>query len=136
MFFPPELRTTFLKTTLPPATPTHHLLNRDLESAVPKDPKYATCHKVTPEAMAASVTPPGVAAPAAATMPVPKNPIPATRNYEVCNDYGENEKIERGGGAVVFLPYFWFFERESKERKRWQGQKKLSLFFFQKKKKN
>ena len=54
---------------------------------MPKDPKYATCHKVTPELMAASVAPPGVAAPAAATMPVPKNPIPATRNYEVCNDY-------------------------------------------------
>lgn len=59
---------------------------------MPKDPKYATCHKVTPELMAASVTPPGVAAPAAATMPVPKNPIPATRNYEVCNDYGTRER--------------------------------------------
>ena len=75
---------------------------------MPKDPKYATCHKVTPELMAASVTPPGVAAPAAATMPVPKNPIPATRNYEVCNDYGEAER-ERKREKKVF--------KRKKERK-------------------
>jgi hypothetical protein len=58
---------------------------RDLESATPKDPKYATCKAITDAEMAASVTPKGVTPPAG---PVPqiKAPVPK-HDPAVCNDY-------------------------------------------------
>lgn len=58
---------------------------RDLESATPKDPKYATCKAITDAEMAASVTPPGVTPPAGPVPPI-KAPVPA-HNPTICNDY-------------------------------------------------
>lgn len=58
---------------------------RDLESAIPKDPKYATCKPITDAEMAASVTPAGVTPPAGPVPPI-KAPV-AGHNGTVCNDY-------------------------------------------------
>jgi aryl-phospho-beta-D-glucosidase BglC (GH1 family) len=58
---------------------------RDLESATPKDPKYATCKAITPAEMAASVTPPGVTPPVGPVPPI-RAPV-AKHDPTICNDY-------------------------------------------------
>jgi hypothetical protein len=59
----------------------------------PRDPKYTTCSSaaVSEEAMAASVTPPGVKLPAGALPP--RLRVPAGPSSGVCNDYIPMESV-------------------------------------------